>query len=259
MWAELASEPVVVLTGDQDWAPTWATQRQLEIARRHEVPLHLFITHDDPLVREPPDGLTLGLHPNFLPGSTHGDDPAAIVEHCLRLVPGATTARCHHFTESTAWLAELARRGVRAHSADGTLLQAGLVPGLHLSGMLRVPVFLEDDVLLHWAGRVPTVDELRPFLLTPGLKLLSFHPAHVGINSRDEADYAAARSALYGDGEPPSHGGRGCADLLDELLVETRAQGLRVIGFPELVDRAEALVHAAHPDGILGWSPGAAW
>jgi hypothetical protein len=261
MWDELAEEPTFVLTGDQDWAPGWTVERQLQIARAAAVPMHLFVTNEDPAIRAADAGLTLGIHPNLLPGSTHGSDADSAIEHCLDLVPGATTARTHAFTESTPWLASLARRGVRADSNTGLMLQPGIVPLMHLSGMLRFPVFLEDDVLLRWAGSAPTVEALAPHLFTPGLKILNFHPALVGINARTPADYEQARAELFSGADPSAfaHGGHGVADLLRDLLEEIRRRRHRVMAFPALVERAEQLFAQAYPDGLCGWRPGAAW
>jgi hypothetical protein len=261
VWGDLLDEPIFVLTADQDWAPSWTMEDELAIAARHDVPLHLFVTNDDPLVRRPPAGLTLGIHPNFGLGSTHGDTPAAVVDHCLGLVPGATTARTHGFTESTSWLAELARRGVSADSNVCTVLQPGLAPLLHISGMVRIPIFLADDVLLHWSGRVPELAELKPLLSTPGLKVLSFHPGLVGINASSVADYEAARPHLYrgAPGGGFDHGARGIGDLLDDVLEYVRQTEATVLGFPDLVERVRTATMRAFPDGILGWTAGRAW
>lgn len=230
MWAD---QPTFVLTGDQDWAPPWALQRWLEAGRG--VPMHLFVTNPDDVVAAPPPNLTLGIHPNFLPGSTHGDDPAAVIAHCLALVPGAWTFRSHAFAEATPWLDALVEAGLRADSNLCTDLQPGLTPLRHACGLVRLPVFLEDDVVLR-SGRVPSVDELE--LFTPGLKILNFHPALVAINARSLEDYAGARGALYG-GEPwVGHEGRGIADLLGELLEAVEARGHRFMSFETLAERA---------------------
>ncbi len=261
MWEELADAPMFVLTGDQDWAPTWTVERELRTAAEVGSAVHLFATNDDPLVREPPPGLTLGIHPNFLPGSSHGDSAEAVVKHCRELVPGSTTCRTHGFAESTYWLAALGRHGIRADSNTCLMLQPGIVPLMHASGLLRFPVFLEDDVLMHWAGGVPPLDAVAEHLFTPGLKILNFHPAHVGINSRSVAHYQAVRRSLSdGAGEATfAHRERGIADLLHDVLAEIARRGHPMLSFPELQRRAERLVEARYPDGILGWRPGAPW
>lgn len=259
MWEELEREPVFVLTGDQDWAPPWALDRQVSIAHEAGVPLHLFVTNDAPLVREPSPGLTLGIHPNFLPGSSHGKDTAQVVEHCMALVPGAKTARMHSYAECTPWLIALARAGIRADSNTCTMLQPGLVPLLQIVGLLRFPVFLEDDVLLRWAGCPPPLDALVEHLHRPGLKLLDFHPSLVGLNARSADDYARRRTALAASQPPPEHGERGVADLMRELLEHLVSTGQRIVAMHDLVARAEELVAAAAPDGTLGWRPGQPW
>jgi hypothetical protein len=139
------------------------------------------------------------------------------------------------------------------------MLQPGLVPLLHVVGLLRFPVFLEDDVLLRWAGGVPRVEELKDHLLTPGLKILDFHPSLVGLNARSLDDYEDGRAALAEPHPPPQHGDRGVADLMSEVLAYLVATGQRIVAMHDLLARAEELVAAGRPNGILGWRAGTPW
>lgn len=258
-WAELASEPTFVLTGDQDWAPDWTLELMISLAGEHDVPLHLFVTNEAAPLRAP--GVSLGIHPNFLPGSSHGSDPAAVIEHCQDLVPGATTARTHAFTESTHWLAELARAGVTVDSNLCVLLQPDLVPLLHVTGLLRLPVFLEDDVVLRWSPHVPAITDIEPWLFKPGLKILNFHPALVGINAHSAEHYESARTDLFGGSAAGrfDHAERGICDLLGELIEAVHQRGLRFVSFPAVAQRALELRQAAYAGGMLGWQPGLSW
>src|SRR5207244_3974947 len=66
-----------------------------------------FVTHMSPAIsrlRRNPELFELGIHPNFLPGSTHGDTPDAVLRHCRALVPDAVSMRTHCLVQSTLLL-----------------------------------------------------------------------------------------------------------------------------------------------------------
>jgi hypothetical protein len=148
MWQSLVEKPVFVLTSDQDWTPSWAAERFLAQLNGRNIPIHFFRTNPCPVLDSAAaDGrITQGWHPNFLPGSSHGDDVESVINYMKRTFPGATTVRSHACAESTlAWKA-LLRAGIVADSQPATLYQPDLTPLLHLTGVLRMPVFFEDDV-----------------------------------------------------------------------------------------------------------------
>ena len=63
----------IALTFDIDWAPDWAIDLTAGILREREVRATWFVTHESPAVdrlREDSELFELGIHPNFLPGST---------------------------------------------------------------------------------------------------------------------------------------------------------------------------------------------
>ena len=45
LWGRVGSEPVFVLTSDQDWAPEWAIATFLEKVKKWGQPLHVFRTN----------------------------------------------------------------------------------------------------------------------------------------------------------------------------------------------------------------------
>jgi hypothetical protein len=75
----------VLLTLDIDWAPDAAIDFVAEILVSRGVKATWFVTHDSPGVRRlraRPDLFELGIHPNFLPGSSHGrSGEGALVLH----------------------------------------------------------------------------------------------------------------------------------------------------------------------------------
>ncbi|HEY8645027.1 MAG TPA: hypothetical protein VIL77_04030 [Gaiellaceae bacterium] len=67
------------LTLDVDWCPDSAIDDVAELLIERDVPATWLVTHTSPAIdrlRLRADLFELGIHPNFLPGSTHGRMPA---------------------------------------------------------------------------------------------------------------------------------------------------------------------------------------
>lgn len=246
-WFMQFSEPIYVLTGDQDWAAEWALSIQVEAAAEAGVPLHIFSTNHSAVLTSKRQGLTMGIHPNFLPNSSHGSTPKRVVEHCKQLVPDSTTARCHAFAESTAALQALASAGITADSGFCSHLQPWLTPTRHFTGIIRLPVFLEDDVLMGLSScRIPRLVDLEPHLVTPGLKIFNFHPAHVGLNSANLADYDRHRNDVTGSADIPMRlRPYGTRDLYLEVLEWLSGTDRIVLSFDQAVELCnQAIPHS---------------
>jgi hypothetical protein len=185
----------VAITLDVDWAPDFIIDHAARLLVEHGVKATWFITHASPAVsrlREHPTLFELGIHPNFLPGSTHGDTVAAVLAHCFELVPDARSVRTHALYQSASILRAL----VNEHRLTTDLsLFLPRMPGIQpvefrVDGrtLLRVPYLWEDSLEIeHEAPRF----ELGELLAGGGgLKILNFHPTHVFLNSRTTAAYA---------------------------------------------------------------------
>jgi hypothetical protein len=199
-------------------------------------------------------GVSLGIHPNFLPGSTHGASTAEVIAACRTLVPDARSFRCHAFSESTHVLRALVDQGYVADSNLLSFLQPALVPVVHGAGLLRLPVFLEDDVLLHWANEDLDLAPVLERLFTPGLKILNFHPALVALNAPSLEFYELRRARLYSGALTLSdrYEGRGIETVLRQLIAAVRDAGSEFTSFPAAV--AEA--YAELPENLYSWPRG---
>lgn len=264
LWAGLCERPVYALTSDQDWAPEWALECLLEHARTAGTPLHVFRTNPSPALDAAAAAgeITQGWHPNFLPGSTHGSTPEEVLASCRELVPKARSARSHCFREDTLTLRALAVAGIAVDSQPATLFQGGLVPLLHESGLVRLPVFFEDDLFFRWLAPALDLAPVLATLGTPGLKVLNVHATFFACNVPSDAFYAQVRERVFGSEGPAAgvvHSGRGTADALRELTAAVHATGARFTSFEQLVSDVLARV-AAHraelppPFGTLGLS-----
>lgn len=254
LFPSFLEHPVFALTSDHDWAPDWALASLLELVAEERVPLHLFVTHHSAeLVAT--DGVTLGIHPNFNGGSSHGRSVEEVIQSCLELVPDAVTFRCHGFHENTSILRELVAQGLHADSNLLTFLQPDLCPLLHGTGLVRFPVVFEDDVFLDWATPALDLEQALDLLLRPGLKILNFHPALVALNAPSVGYYDRMRAQLYDAAAPvvAPYGGRGARTVLVELLRAVKAAGIAFRSFPSLVDEAQESLARALPEGLYGW------
>jgi ubiquinone/menaquinone biosynthesis C-methylase UbiE len=243
------NSPVFVLTSDIDWASVACIEDLLHILDGFSIKPVLMATHESAVVsqRATEGRIELGLHPNFLPGSSHGNSADQVIRHISELFPTATTFRSHSFVDSSHIAAHMIARGLRYDSNLCLYMQSDLVPLRHQSGLVRFPVFWEDDV--HWTRQGSwCVDDVIEQFLQPGLKVLNFHPIAVALNIPDAGFYKAnkGRVSSYSkeDIERLRHRGSGARTFMIELL--TRLQGFdhRFYTFADLYrmipDKAEA-------------------
>jgi len=184
-------------TSDMDWASEYAIENLVAIAAHHKIRPTCFVTHRSEILQSAAaEGLVeLGIHPNFLAGSTQGSDVDSVIKYCLDLVPGATMVRCHSFVDGTHIASALVRHGLRVDSNLCLYMQENLVPLEHWSGLLRLPVFFEDDV--HWVRNGEwEFDKYAQKFFTTGLKILNFHPFFVALNVPDSSFYTKHKAHI---------------------------------------------------------------
>jgi hypothetical protein len=240
----LEQEPVFVLTADQDWAPSWTSKALLDITRAFQVPLHVFRTNACPVLDASRDAgtSTNGWHPNFGSGSSHGATPREVVQHMQTVFPSCRTSRSHRFIESTEAWKELRQAGIVADSQFATLMASAIRPLRHWTGIVRIPVFLEDDIFFeYWPEELPLA-AISDSLFSPGLKVLNFHPAFVGCNTPSRDFYESTRDELFdsrGRVDTLVWHKRGTRDVLLELLELIRNRGSAFEKFEDIAMLAD--------------------
>jgi len=191
----------MALTLDVDWAPDFMIDFAAAILVENRVRATWFVTHASPALarlRAHPDLFEIGIHPNFFPGSTHGDSPAAVLRHCLELVPEAVSIRTHGLFQSTALLERVMHETAILTDASLYLPRAkGLEPIEYewaRKTLLRVPHFWEDDFEME---REAPCWNLAPLLSDDyGLRVFDFHPIHVYLNSSTPRAYRQLKQAV---------------------------------------------------------------
>ena len=249
-WGPFSEGPVFTLTSDQDWAPAWASQILLDEVRRFAIPLHTFRTSPCLALDEAVSTgeIDQGWHPNFLADSSHGKTISEVVAYCQRHFPGATTVRSHCFSEdSFSWLA-LRSAGIVADSQVATCFQAELLPIIHWTGMLRLPVYFADEVFFDLQPDL-NLGTILDTLFTPGLKILSFHPTFIGCNTPSRNYHDERKPRIFApDSQTDAliFNGRGTLTFFRELIGSILDAGYHFESFESVVGAAMEGLKRSH-------------
>jgi len=197
-------QPVFCFTSDIEWAPEWAIKEMLDLFKQYNIPLTPFVTHDSKVIRDrydrPEIKHKVGLHPNFLPRSSHGETQLEVIDFVNNLWPEAVGFRSHCFFDNTKITDAFAKRGFKYDSNLCLFLQPNCEPLFHNSGLLRFPVFWEDDI--HFRRGVPfSIETISDFLDNPGLKVFNVHPLIIALNVPDEKYYEAHKFLNQDNGQ----------------------------------------------------------
>lgn len=173
--------------------------RNVEDFCQLEVPLTLFVRHHSEVIKQQygKQGKSqyVGLHPNFFPNSSHGTNYIEQIDFCQKLWPDAKCFRSHGFFDNSQITKEFYARGFRYDSNLCLFLHPYCTPLRHGSGLIRFPVFWEDDA--HSEKGLPfKIDAIRRYLDTPGLKIFNFHPLSLAINT-PTTEYYLKHKFLY--------------------------------------------------------------
>lgn len=221
-----------IITVDIDWASDAMLSDCMTLLDAQGAYAHFFATHSTPLldeIRRHPR-FSLGIHPNFLAGSTHGDTLAAVMDTMMQLVPEATTMRTHSLYQSSR-LFELVISRYPQITADFSLLTPyarhaeQFLFYAEAGTLARYPYIWEDDTALLMPAQerfdIPRITSLQ------GVKILNFHPVHTFLNSAAPGDYAALSASVSVREVTASHAERfrnctqfGIRDFLRTLLQE---------------------------------------
>ena len=230
----------VVLTIDIDWAPDFTIDFVAEQLISRQIRATWFVTHVSPAIarlKQYPDLFELGIHPNFLSGSTHGNTPDAVLHHCMTLVPEASSVRTHMLFQSTLLL-----RQILAQSTITTDVSLFLPGTPHIRPvewvcrrriLLRIPYFWADDFEME--RNIPCWRLASHLGVGKGLKVFAFHPIHVYLNCADTEIYQTLKHRVPGISEaspdalnPYVQTGEGTYALLKEVIAYLAAHGRSV-------------------------------
>lgn len=186
---------MIYLSFDQDWAPQWATSDLVNAVVESGQEATFFVTQDCPSLElmRASGAFEIGWHPNFLPGSSHGNSLGEVLATLRGWVPEAKGVRAHCLIQGTPHLMAYNARGIRYEASDLRDGQRDLEPFLSWTGVVHLPTFFQDDVYLQ--RRLPLSLEAVE-MAQPGLKIFSFHPVLLALNTCDLSQYQNLKNAL---------------------------------------------------------------
>jgi polysaccharide deactylase WbmS-like protein len=153
-------------------------------------------------LRSKPDLFELGIHPNFMPGSTHGDSPETVLETCMRFVPDALSVRTHGLFQWGNLFDYVMSLTPITFDVSLFLPMAQHVEVVKYERfgqvLWRVPYVWEDDYIMeasHVGDRSDSVFSGFDKILDRGhgVQVFNFHPIHIVLNSNSMEGYGAMK------------------------------------------------------------------
>ncbi|WP_421900079.1 hypothetical protein [Maridesulfovibrio sp.] len=175
----MTDKPIYSVTIDTDWVPQFMLDHVLDMLRDSNVPATIFCT--SPYDIEDSEQIEIGLHPNMMENSTHGDSEESRFAHVASLYPNAIGCRTH----SCYWHGRMYDLLIKHKiQYDSSLLVPfqDYLKSFTFRGVTRFPIWCGDNLYMHLN---PDTAVFNPSGMdTPGLKVLHFHPVHIWFNSR---------------------------------------------------------------------------
>lgn len=242
IWNE---EPVFCVTLDVDWASEDVLRDAQRLVEAYDITPTYFLTHPSDFL----DGLLergeieAGLHPNFLPHSSHGEGFDQVLAYCLRLMEHPRCFRSHRYFDVTDITHALAEAGLEYEGNVCTLLQQGIAPFRHESGLVRFPTFFEDGTYLATGRELAFGPVSRSMFEQPGLKIIALHPLDMALNTpelgyaravKDRLSREAMTNMSAADLAEIKNPRRGVRDYVSDLLEWVRGRELPLYSFDEL-------------------------
>ncbi len=179
------AEGSLCISFDIDWAPDELVEPVVEMLLESGVRATFFATHQSSLLKQlDNDRFEIGLHPNF----SGADNLNGALQTLADMYPEAKGARSHSLSVSGAILQTYVDSGLKYESNAHLPFHEGLHPVKRMKELVSIPIYWEDDTNF-LLGLPYDLDNLR--LDEPGLKVLSFHPIHVFMNTFSEAHYTS--------------------------------------------------------------------
>lgn len=233
------------LTFDIDWAPDCVLAQLRDRLKLHDVRATFLVTHQSDLLDDlRRDGHTLGIHPNFSPGSTQGDSTLQIIENLLKIVPDASIMRTHGLVQSSRLLIVIARAFPQIQ-LDLSLFtyrsQRCEITSFYFSPdyppLRRLNYNWEDDI----AFNDPEFDPSK-FAFWGNEHIFDFHPLHIYLNSSNGSEYSRLKEHL---------GHRSLTSAAEQELKRFVNHGRGIGSYFDLVLSGGIELNLLHPEHTL--------
>ncbi len=187
-----------ILTLDIDWAPDFLIDDIAQILLENKVKATWFVTHQSEAIerlKEHKDLFELGIHPNMLAGSTHGQTEEKVLSYVKKIVPDAVSMRTHGLYQTSNFLVKAAKEfGMLIDVSLFLPRAANLYPHKvkwHGSSLWRMPYFWADDSEVFEDYPIWNISDDR--LNVNGLVVFDFHPINIALNTESFERYDRLR------------------------------------------------------------------
>lgn len=234
-------KPVFVFTTDIDWASEDCIEVLLDALQERGVVSTAFATHESPILSNAAAAgdVTIGVHPNFLPESSHGETREQVISHVFDMYPDAKCFRSHAMVDDSHISMAMKDRGILYDSNLCLYLQAGLVPLHHWTGIPRFPLFWSDDI--HWRRNGSwNFKDYEDIFFAPGLKVINTHPFMFSLNLADHETYTNLKADVrtFTKEQIKAHRNQeqGTASFILDFIGAVKDRGYDFTTFDELYD-----------------------
>jgi len=179
----------IVLTFDTDWAPPFIIEDIIELI--NDIPATFLLTDKAvQKVLKNVSNIEIGIHPNFMPDSSHGANRRQIIEHILNIVPEAQIVRAHNLVQDSTILNLYVEYGLLYDLSLLEYKNLYIKPFRYWNGLIRIPYNFEDDILCMLNENILP----NKWLEKTQVLICDFHPIHVFLNSENLERYNTLRS-----------------------------------------------------------------
>ena len=175
-------EPKIVFSLDIDVVSDEILEWALNLFKDNGLPVTVFATHETDLLKGVEKDVEVGIHPDFFNKSDH----EKVVKDLLRICPGAQGVRSHGLFEYSNLMNIYWKHNLLWDSSQLLYLYPNIRPYRHPSGLVRLPIFWEDD---DYFSCNPDWKVENLGLEKPGVKCFDFHPIHLRLNSFSSEQY----------------------------------------------------------------------
>ncbi|MBT4764645.1 hypothetical protein HOO14_06585, partial [bacterium] len=174
----------------------------IDILEKKDIKVTWFVTHDTPLLKRLRNNsnFELGIHPNFnflLQGDfKYGGTDSEVIDHFLKIVPGAKSVRSHSLTQSSRLSSLFSLKGL-THESNMFIPEYSKMdvkPFKHVSGMTICPYIWGDYLDFSLSCNKSNFKET---VLLSGLKIFNFHPIHIYLNTDSIEMFESTRNLHY--------------------------------------------------------------
>lgn len=186
-----AKQRKFALTFDIDWAPDCAILQCINLLEAASCKATFFTTHQTDMNKEIVfRGHELGIHPNFLSGSSHGSNVESVISNCLTFAPDAWCMRTHALVQSSPILIETFTKFPQLKLDVSLFMNKS--PYVHTSvwdcegvSFKRLLYNWQDDANFNANNSGKNLENI----FFGDVTVYNFHPIHIALNSSSGDEY----------------------------------------------------------------------